>query len=185
MSAPAPAPVILRAAATWGTTVLQVRMLASGQSFKVGETPDSVVAKPEGMMMADLPIRAVAAGWELDARGAMGGELHLRGRKENPVGLGSVGAPVPIVAGDYGVIQYGNFSIFFQFSDAVPPMRKKRRIDWGFLLSFVFAMIAVGGGLALMWAITTPRGIPKPLELTSQADLLALLIKDFRTAALL
>jgi TonB family protein len=36
-------------------------------------------------------------------------------------------------------------------------------------------MIAVGGGLALMWAITTPRGIPKPLELTSQADLLALL----------
>jgi hypothetical protein len=86
-----------------------------------------------------------------------------------------VAVAVPIVAGDYGVIQYGNFAIFFQFTEAVPVMRKKRRLDWGFLLSFLFAMIAVGGGLALMWAITTPRGIPKPLELTSQADLLAAL----------
>jgi len=175
MSAPAPAPVVLRAAAAWGTTVLGVRTLTSGQSFKVGETLDAIVAKPEGTMMSDFPIRAVAAGWELDARGAMGGELFLRGRRENPAGLGNAGAPVPIVAGDYGVIQYGNFSIFFQFTEAVPAMRQKRRWDWGFLLSFIFAMIAVGGGLALMWAITTPRGIPKPLELTNQADLLALL----------
>lgn len=173
MSAPAPAPVVLRAAAVWGTTVLQVRSLSSGQSFKLGETVDAVIAKPEGSPMADLPIRAVAAGWELDARGATGGELVLRGRRENPAALASTGAPIPIVAGDYGVIQYGNFSVFFQFADAVPVMKKRRRIDWGLLLSFLFAMIAVGGGLALMWAITTPRGIPKPLELTSQADLLA------------
>jgi hypothetical protein len=173
MSAPAPAPVILRAAAVWGTTVLQVRSLDSGQSFKLGETLDSVVAKPEGSLMADFPIRAVASGWELDARGATGGELVLRGRHENPAALAGTGAPIPIVAGDYGVLQYGNFSVFFQFSDAVPVLKKRRRIDWGFLLSFIFAMIAVGGGLALMWAITTPRGIPKPLELTSQADLLA------------
>jgi hypothetical protein len=173
MSAPAPAPVVLRAAAVWGTSVLQVRTLVSGQSFKLGETLDSVVAKPEGSLMADLPIRAVAAGWELDARGATGGELVLRGRHENPAALAGTGAPIPIVAGDYGVLQYGTFSVFFQFTDAVPALKKRRRIDWGFLLSFLFAMIAVGGGLAMMWAITTPRGIPKPIELTSQADLLA------------
>lgn len=173
MSAPAPAPVVLRAAAAWGTTVLKVSSLANGQSFRLGETPDSVIAKPEGSLMADLPIRAVASGWELDARGATGGELVLRGRREDPAALAGSGAPIPIVAGDYGVIQYGNFSVFFQFTDAVPAMKKRRRLDWGLLLSFLFAMIAVGGGLALMWAITTPRGIPKPLELTSQADLLA------------
>jgi hypothetical protein len=175
MSAPAPAPVVLRAAAVWGTNVLQVRTLVSGQSFKLGETLDAVIAKPEGSLMADLPIRAVAAGWELDARGATGGELVLRGRRENPAALAGTGAPIPIVAGDYGVIQYGTFSVFFQFTEAVPALKKRRRIDWGFLLSFLFAMIAVGGGLALMWAITTPRGIPKPIELTSQADLLAAL----------
>jgi hypothetical protein len=77
------------------------------------------------------------------------------------------------VAGDYGVLQYGNFSVFFQFTDAPPPIKTSRRIDLGLILSFVFAFIAVCGGLLLLWAITTPRGIPKPLELTSNADLLA------------
>ncbi len=173
MSAPAPAPVVLRAAAVWGTTVIKARSLNSGESLKFGEDPEAFIAKPDGSPMADFPIRAAAAGWELDARGATGGEIVLRGRRESPAGLGASGAPIPIVAGDYGVVQYGNFSVFFQFADAVPALKKKRRFDWGFFLSFLFAMIAVGGGLALMWAITTPRGIPKPIELTSQADLLA------------
>ena len=44
-------------------------------------------------------------------------------------------------------------------------------LDWALFLSFVFAMVAVGGGLALIWAITTPQGIPKPLELTTQQEL--------------
>src|SRR5688572_17998570 len=114
MSARAPAPVVLRTAAVWGTTVLKACMLSSGQGFRLGETSDAVVAKPDGLTIADFPIRAVAAGWELDARGATGGEIILRGRHESAAGLGSSGAPIPIVAGDYGVIQYGNFSIFFQ-----------------------------------------------------------------------
>ncbi|HEX6278001.1 MAG TPA: AgmX/PglI C-terminal domain-containing protein, partial [Polyangiaceae bacterium] len=113
------------------------------------------------------------AGWELDARGATGGEVVLRGRREDPAALAASGAPIPIVAGDYGILQYGNFSVFFQFTDAPPPIKTSRRIDLGLILSFVFAFIAVCGGLLLLWAITTPRGIPKPLELTSAADLLA------------
>ncbi len=173
MSAPRTQPVVLRTAAVWGTTVLKACALRTGESLRFGEVPEAFVAKPDGSTMADFPIRAQAAGWELDARGATGGEVVLRGRRESPAALAASGAPIPIVAGDYGVIQYGNFSVFFQFADAVPLLKRKRRIDWGFFLSFIFAMIAVGGGLALMWAITTPRGIPKPLELTSQADLLA------------
>jgi hypothetical protein len=173
MSAPRTQPVVLRTAAVWGTTVLKACALSSGQSLRFGEEPGAFVAKPDGSSMADFPIRAVAAGWELDARGATGGEIVLRGRPESPAALAASGAPIPIVAGDYGVVQYGNFSVFFQFADAVPLLKRKRRLDFGLFLSFVFAMIAVGGGLALMWAITTPRGIPKPLELTTQADLLA------------
>lgn len=169
----APAPVVtLRAAAVWGTTVLAADNLTPGRSLRVGDGEGAVVAKPDNASISDLPIRAVGAGWELDARGATGGEVYLRGRKEDPADLGRGGAPIPIVAGDYGVIQYGNFGIFFQFSNAVPAMKKKRRLDWGFLLSFLFAAVAVGGGLALIWAITTPRGIPKPLELTSAAELM-------------
>lgn len=173
MSARTPAPVVLRTAAVWGTTVLKARALSAGQGLKLGEDSESLLAKPDGAQISDYPIRAAANGWELDARGATGGEVMLRGRRESAAALGASGAPIPIVAGDYGVIQYGNFSVFFQFADAVPPLRKRRRLDVGLLLSFVFAFIAVCGGLALMWAITTPRGIPKPLELTSQADLMA------------
>ncbi len=168
---PAPA-VTLRTAAVWGTTVLAVDHLTVGRSLLIGDAPNAAVAKPDNASVSELPIRAVGSGWELDARGASGGDVYLRGRREDPAELGRIGAPIPIVAGDYGVIQYGNFSIFFQFTDAVAPMKKKPRLDWGLLCSFLFATVAVGGGLALIWAITTPQGIPKPLELTSQAELL-------------
>jgi hypothetical protein len=169
----APLPIVtLRTAAVWGTTVLATDSLTPGRSFKVGDGEGAIVAKPDSASVADLPIRAVGNGWELDTRGATGGEVYLRGRKEDPADLGRVGAPIPIVAGDYGLVQYGNFGVFFQFTNAVPLMKRSRRPDWGLLFSFLFAAVAVGGGLALIWAITTPRGIPKPLELTSQAELM-------------
>ncbi len=169
---PGQLPVVLRAAAVWGTTVLGVRQLSGGESFVLGEKQDAIVPKPDGLPIADSPVRAVANGWELDARGATGGVVFLRGRRENPAELGRTGAPIPIVAGDYGLVQYGpTFAVFFQFAHAAPPMKKKRRVDWGLLLAFVFAVISVLGALALIWAITTPPSIPKPLELTSAAEL--------------
>jgi hypothetical protein len=168
-----PTPVVLRTAATWGTTVLGVRQLWAGQGLLLGDGASAVTAKPDNTLIADYPIRAVAAGWELDARGATGGEVVLRGRPENPAALAASGAPIPIVAGDYGIIQYGNFAVFFQFTDAPPPISTSRRLDLAIILAFVFAVIAMCGALLLLWAITTPRGIPKPLELTSNADLLA------------
>ncbi len=171
-NAPAPAPVVLRAAAVWGTTVLGVRHLAGGQSFMVGEVEGAVIPKPDGNPMTDSPIRAVGAGWELDARGATGGVLFLRGRQEDPAELARTGAPIPIVAGDHGLIQYGpTFSVFFQFAHAPPAIKDRIKVEWSLLLAFLFSLVAVIGGLALIWAITTPRGIPKPLELTSQTEL--------------
>jgi hypothetical protein len=164
-------PIVLRTAASWGTTVLATRVLASGQSLAVGDAEGAIVAKPDNVQVAESPIRAVGSGWELDARGATSGELHLRGRVENPALLARSGAPIPIVPGDWGLLQYGSFSLFFQFSDAPPALSKRRRISWQLVLSFIFSCLAVGGGLALIWAITTPPMIPKPLELTSDAEL--------------
>jgi hypothetical protein len=98
--------LVLRTAALWGTFVLASRDLRSGQSLEVGDAPTALIAKPDESPVSGLPIRAVGAGWELDARGATGGRLQLRGRVEDPAELGQSGAPVPIVAGDYGVLQY-------------------------------------------------------------------------------
>lgn len=165
------ATIILRTAAVWGTSVLAVDDLSTGESLVMGDGESALLAKPEGSQLVDVPIRAVGQGWELDARGVTGGKLYLRGREENPAELARSGAPIPIVAGDYGLLQYDNFALFFQFSYAPPVMKRKPRVDYGLILSFIFALVAVLGGLALIWAITTPAGIPKPLELTSQAEL--------------
>ncbi len=169
---PAQTPVQLRTAAVWGTTVLAVKNLDPGQSFQLGQPGEDGVPMPEGVPISEMPVRAVGQHWELDARGATGGVLHVRGREEDPVHLAQTGAPIPIVAGDHGLIQYGTYSVFFQFSNAPPIIKQRRRIEWPLVFAFLFSAIAVVGGLLLLWAITTPIGIPKPLELTSRQELM-------------
>jgi hypothetical protein len=163
---------MLRTAAVWGTTVLAVRHLAPGQSLQVGDIEGALLPKPDGTAISDSPVRAAGAGWELDASGATSGVVYLRGRQENPTDLARAGAPLPIVAGDHGLLQYGSLSIFFQFVPTPPPIKSRQRIDWVFVLAFLFAMVSIGGGLFLIAVLTTPRSLDKPTELTS-ADALA------------
>ena len=162
---------MLRTAALWGTFVLASRDLHSGQSLEVGDAPTALIAKPDESPVSGLPIRAVGAGWELDARGATGGRLHLRGRVEDPAQLGQSGAPVPIVAGDYGVLQYGSLSVFFQFAHPAPVPKARFRPDLAMVLAFVFALITVGGGLMLLYLLFPQEELAKPLELTSPEEL--------------
>jgi len=39
---------------------------------------------PDGLFAADIPVRAVGPGWELDARGTTDGLLRLRGNRLQP-----------------------------------------------------------------------------------------------------
>jgi len=171
MSRAAPSPIVLRTAAVWGTTVLAVRHLATGESLELGDGETAIVTKPDGAIISDQPVRAAGAGWELDARGATSGVVYLRGRQENPSDLAQAGAPVPIVAGDHGLLQYGSLSIFFQFVPAPPRIASRYRVDWVFALSFSFALLLIGGGLTLIALLTTPRALDKPMELASAEDL--------------
>lgn len=164
-------PIVLRTAATWGTTVLAVRHLDVGESLILGDAEQALLPKPDGVLVADSPVRAVNAGWEINAAGATGGIIYLRGREENPADLSRSGAPIPIVSGDHGLLQYGALSIFFQFVTAPPKLGTRRRIDWLFVLAFLFALLSMGGGLLLIALLTTPRSIGKPIELTSANDL--------------
>src|SRR5947207_9238945 len=96
---------ILRTAAVWGTTVISVRDLKPGESLGVGDALDAIVPVPDGMIISASPVRAAGKGWEVDASGALNGVVYLRGRMENPADLAQSGAPVPIVAGDHGLLQ--------------------------------------------------------------------------------
>jgi hypothetical protein len=163
--------LVLRTAAVWGTFVLASRELRAGQSLRLGEGEDALFAKPDQSPVADLPIIAVGRGWELDASGATGGSLHLRGRAEDPRELGKTGAPIPIVAGDYGLLQYGTLSVFFQFAHPAPAPKQRFRIDLPLVLAFLFALLTIGGSLLLLYMLFPEQPLAKPLELTSAGEL--------------
>jgi hypothetical protein len=123
---PAAQAQVLRVAAAWGTTIVGVKLLGQGQDCVLGDVPEALAALPDGSAASPAPLRAVASGWELDPRGAVNGVLMLRGREENVSGLAAQGAPVPVLPGDYGLLQYGLFSVFFQYTSAPPPLGRKR-----------------------------------------------------------
>lgn len=162
---------MLRTAAVWGTFVLASRELRAGESLEMGEGQEALYPKPDESRVADLPIRAVGSGWELDARGVSGGLLHLRGRKEDPRELAESGAPIPIVPGDYGVLTYGSLSVFFQFAQAAPAPKSRVRVDLSLVLAFIFAIITIGGSLLLLYLMYPEQELAKPLELTSPEEL--------------
>ncbi len=168
MSAVGTAPM-LRVAAVWGTTVLQLRTLGRGQSFALGE--GSTVPAPEGLELPPMPVRsAQGGGWEIDPRGTLGGLVRLRGRDEDPVALGRAGTGVPIVPGDYGVLQYGLFSIFFQYTSGAQPAKGRTNFELLLTLAVVSSLIFHFGMFGMLGALSTPPSIPKPLELTSPEE---------------
>jgi len=172
MTSAAPIPsTVLRVAAAWGTTVLAVKNLLVGESYILGETDGASMVMPDGLSASTVPVRAVATGWELDARGVTSGLLRLRGREEDPKRF--TDAPVILVPGDWGLLQYGAFSLFFQFGPAAPPLSKKRRRDLLVGLSIVSSVIFHFGLFGLVRALTSPPPIPKPAELSNPEEIAA------------
>ena len=162
---------LLRVAAVWGTQVLAVRHLRGGEALVIGDERGALIAAPEGSAVPREPLRAVGTGWELDPRGASGGTVRLRGREEDPAELAKSGAPIPLLSGDYGLLQYGRFALFFQFADPVRLAARRPRVDWGLVAGFAVALFSVGGTLFALKQVTPDEQLSKPLELTSAAEL--------------
>jgi hypothetical protein len=163
--AASPAPPVLRVAATWGTTIVGVKLLERGTDCFLGETPGALAPFPDGLAAAPTPLRAVAGGWELDARGAIAGKLVLRGREENVPGLARAGTSVPVLPGDHGLIQYGLFSIFFQYTGAAQPMRGRSRVDALAILALFSSVVFHLGIIGLLIINWTPPDYHLPPEL--------------------
>lgn len=160
----------LRVAAVWGTTVLDVRTLARGESFVMGDEEMAVLPIPDGIPMSSMPLRASQGGWEVDAQGAMGGALKLRGRDEDPASFARSGAPIPVVPGDYGLLQYGLFSIFFQYTTQPQPMATAPRIELLAMLALCSSGVLHIGMLGIIRALLTPPPLNKPVELMNPED---------------
>lgn len=159
------APPLLRVAATWGTTIVGVKLLDRGTDCILGHGPGTLAPFPDGLTAAPRPLRAVAGGWELDARGAIAGKLVLRGREENVPGLARAGTPVPVLPGDHGLIQYGLYSIFFQYTGAAQPMRRRSRLDALAILALFSSVVFHLGVIGLLIINWTPPEYHLPPEL--------------------
>jgi hypothetical protein len=171
---PAPqTPNALRVAIVWGTTVVSLRTLGRGESFVLGDEADANLPIPDGIEIAPMPIRAggSGSGWELDARGCLGGLLTLRGRAENPIAIARTSTAVPIMPGDFGLIQYGQISLFFQYTTQPIKMASFRWPELLVLLAGLCSAILHVGGVALLSTLSTPLPYPKPPELESAEDL--------------
>jgi hypothetical protein len=85
----------------WGTTVLVTDNLTPGRSLKIGEGEGAVVASPTARRSPSTDPRG---------RHGLGARHARRDRRRSATArpqrrsadLGRVGAPIPIVAGDYG-----------------------------------------------------------------------------------
>jgi hypothetical protein len=175
MVAPAPAlgafsAPVLRVAAAWGTTIVGVRMLARGESCILGDAKGALAPMPDGLHAPDAPLRAVQGGWELDARGAIAGTLVLRGREEDLVTIARSGAPVPVLPGDYGLVQYGLFSIFFQYTSAAQPLLGRIGFEPLVGLSIFSSIVLHLGIIGLLIVNWTPPPYQLPPELVSPED---------------
>ena len=161
----------LRVAVVWGTTVVALRTLARGESFNLGDSPDASLPVPDGIEMSPTPVRAAAGGWELDARGCLGGLLTLRGRAEDPVAIARTSVAVPIMPGDFGLIQYGQLSLFFQYTTQPIKMSAFRGPELLVLLAGLCSAILHIGSVLLLSTLSTPLPYPKPPELESPDEL--------------
>ncbi len=156
---------LLRVAASWGTTIVGVQLLDAGRDCVLGELPGALAAMPEGVRASGTPLRAVGGGWELDARGAVNGKLVLRGREEDVLGLAQAGAPVPVLPGDHGLIQYGLFSVFFQYTAPAQPLERRLKFDPLAILSMFSSVVFHLGIIGLLIVNWTPPDYQLPPEL--------------------
>ena len=163
-------PQVLRVAAVWGTTVVALRTLDRGQSFRMGDDPLAELPVPDGIQMSAMPLQSAQGGWLLDAQGARSGVLMLRGRNEDPAQVGMTGMPVPVMPGDYGLIQYGQFAIFFQYTSQPIKIGGFRWPELMVLLAIMSSATFHGGIVGLLRTLMTPGPLAKPVELSSTEE---------------
>ena len=136
----------------------------------LGDRPGALAVMPDGLAAPETPLRAAGGGWELDARGAITGVLMLRGREENLLQLARTGAPVPVLPGDYGLVQYGLFSIFFQYTTAARPLKSPFSLEPLVGLSVFSSVVLHLGIIGLLIINWTPPEYQLPPELVSPED---------------
>jgi len=162
----------LRVAAAWGTTVVCTKQLHPGQSCILGDGADALIAMPDDLFASNTPIRAVGTGWQVDPLGATGGVMRLRGMEQDPTRV-TAGELIRLRPGDWGLVQYGTFSIFFQLGFRAPSLPQVRRSDRLVTLAMLVSLLIHAALFAAIFVLTSRPPIQKPAELQSREEMAA------------
>jgi hypothetical protein len=162
----------LRVAAVWGTGVVRTMDLGPGQSCVLGDEAGALIPMPDDLFASNAPVRAVSGGWEVDTLGATGGVLRLQGIDQDPTRI-TAGAAVRLQLGDFGLLQYGELSVFFQLGMRAPPVPEPRRVLTLSALSTLLSIALHAGLFAAAFALTRTPALLKPAELSSRDDIAA------------
>jgi len=160
-----PSPVVwLRAATAWGSGVLGTQDLGLGEGLRFAERP-LLLPRPDGPMVGAGPLRADRWGWMLRCGGATDGYARLNGVEH---GFGSLEGQRLARPGDHAVLQYGPSALHVEVL-SLPARRPPPAVEGALLAAAVFALVAVVGGLGLVWAVTERGSGDPPLALLDPA----------------
>jgi len=120
----APAPMLerpMRVAWMWNGTLLGERLLTQAEPIVIGgEQPDALPA-PEGIAEGEglVLLTPNGSGHQLTPDGRLSGLVWLAGQRTDVRSLSAApgyppAAGVPLGARDYGLVQVGGLSVFFQ-----------------------------------------------------------------------
>ena len=169
MSSPAPpqdptSVVRLRAATAWGGDVLGTQDLGLGEGIRFAEAP-LLLPRPDGPRVGEGPLRADRRGWVLRCEGATDGRARLNGVEHGFDALEGLRLARP---GDHAVLHYGPMALCFEVL-SLPARRPPPVLDGALLAAAVFALVAVVGGLGLVWAVTGRGSADPPVALLDPA----------------
>jgi hypothetical protein len=98
--------------------------------------------------------------------------MQVQGIQRDPTRI-VAGDRVRLQPGDYGLLQYGELSVFFQLgwrAAALPEISRKETLV---TLSLLLSLVLHVGFFAAAFVLTRSPPIPKPAELSSQGELAA------------
>lgn len=171
MSAPRPLERPLRVAWLWNGALLGERMLTHAEKVVIGGDDPSALPAPEGIGDGLSLLTPTADGHQLTPDPRLSGLVWLSGQRTDVRSL--VAAPgypkaagVPLGARDYGIVQVGGLSVFFQPVRAVqgaPPKRFDR--DAALLACLALSIfVHVVGLLFLLLVAARELAVPQDLE---------------------
>lgn len=161
----------LRVALLWNGAVLDERLLQAPVPVVLGSSREALFPLPEGAASSDdiTLLEPDAGGYSLQPASGMDGAVWLAGRPRSARGLRE---PIKLSGGDYGLVNFGGTSVFFQQVRPVVGETPRKSFRDGALIACIGLSVFVHVVSLLFLALVARKEFPSAEELELDSDLL-------------